>query len=336
MTNQLKEKWLHLYEVTQIIGLMRPWEDFNESDKFTYIWKDKSKTVHFSFVGESAQKCGIACYIGEEDYIRARVRLTEKNNKYEPVFALQSALICLWDDRENLSKESYALIKELGLKYRGRGAWLHFEKYEIGYTPVILEENDVDLMTAALENLHMMLRAIYEQGLDPEFDKGKNLVRWYEPKDKLYYTHPFEIDFSKNMISHPIVTVRENDWMRDVRSSKSVDYSVELDWSYVNLIYEDENGRGTFPHMLLVVEPKNGFILFNEMLSPSHNQPGAVFNVLDSLMIQYGKPAEILICDEDLKGILCDACKKVGIKLTVKKRLSAVNNARKKLLERIV
>lgn len=335
MTEKLKQKWLHLYEVAQQIGIMQPWEHFAERDKFTYIWKDESKTILFSFIGESAQKCGIACYTCEEDYARARVRLTEKNSKHEPAFMLQNALICIWDDREELSKESYEIIKELGFKPRGKGAWLHFDRYEIGYTPVPLDEKEVDLLTSAFENLHMMLRAIYEQGLDPEFDKGKNLVRWYEPKDKLYYTHPLDVDISRNIISHPVVTVHENEWMREVRAMKNADYTVELDWSYVDVIYDDENGRGTFPRMLLAVEPKNGFVLVNEMLSPSHNQPGIVFNVLDHFIERYGKPAEISICDEDLKGILTDVCQKVGIKLTVKKRLSALNNVRKELLLRL-
>lgn len=336
MTEKLKEKWLHLYAVVKQIGVMQPWDGFSEADKFTYIWEDKSKSVFFSFIGKSAQKFGIACYIGEEDYIRARVRLTEKNDKREPVFMLQNGLICLWDDREELSKESYALIKELGFKPRGKGAWLHFDRYEIGYAPVPLDEKEVDLLTTAFENLHMMLRAIYEQGLDPEFNKGKNLVRWYEPKDKLFYTHPFEFEILKGIITHPRVTVRENDWMREVRAMKSADYSVELDWSYVDVIFNDENGRGTFPRMLLAVEPKNGFILVNEMLSPSHNQPGIVFNVLDHFVERYGKPSEIAICDEDLQGILSDVCKKVGIKLIVKKRLSAVSNARKTILAKIM
>lgn len=336
MTNQLKDKWLHLYGVAQQIGIMQPWDDFSESDKFAYVWKDKNKSVFFSFIGESAQKYGIACYVGEENYLRARARLTEKNHKHEPTFMLQNALICLWDDREELSKESYALIKELGLKLRGKGAWLHFDRYEIGYAPVPLEEEEIDLLTTAFENLHMMLRAIYERGLEPEFAQGKILVRWYEPKDELYYTHPFEIDLSRDIITHPQVTVHDNDWMREVRSMKRADYSVELDWSYIDIIYDDEAGRGTVPHMLLAVEPESGVVLVNEMLSPSHNQTGVIFNVLDHFVQQYGKPFEIAICDEDLQGILSDVCQKVGIKLTVKKKLSAVNRARKAILAQLL
>ena len=129
----------------------------------------------FSFISESAGKCCIACYTCVEDYLIARLKLTEKNIKNEPVFMFQNALVCLWDNRTELSKESYELIKELGFKSRGKGEWFHFDRYEIGYVPVPLNENEVELLTVALENLHMMLFAIYEEKLDHEFDKGKLL-----------------------------------------------------------------------------------------------------------------------------------------------------------------
>ena len=334
MKEKLKEKWLHLYFLANQIGAFKPWEDFAEKDRFTYIWKDKSKEVYFSFISESAERFGIACYVGTEAYVRARARLTSKNEKHEPVFMLQNAYVCLWNNREDINKKDYELIKELGLKFRGKGAWLQFDRYEIGYVPIPLEEKEVDFLTTAFENLHMMLRAIYEQGLDPEFDKDKNLVRWYEPKDKLYYTHPFEIEITDDIITHPMVTVQENDWIRQVRSMRNVDYSVELDWSYLNMIYPDFDGRETFPRLLLAVEPQNGFIIYNEMLSPSQNHPRILFNMLGRFVERYGKPAEIIICDDDLHGILADACSKVRIKLTKKKKLPAIQKARKDILSK--
>lgn len=335
MRNNEKEKWMHLYDVVQEIGAMNPWEDFTAADRFACMWKDQSKTVLFSFIGASAQTRGIACYIGEEDYMRARIRLTMKNEKREPAFMLQNALICLWSNREDVSKENYALIKELGLKFRGKGAWLSFERYEIGFAPVPLTESDVELLITAFENLYMMLRAVYERGLDPEFDKGKTLLRWYEPKDDLFYTYPVEVDFPKEIGPRPVVIVQENDWMREVRTMKSAEYSVEIDWSYAGVLYEDELGRETFPKMLLAVERKKGLILFNMMLPPSRSQPDVLFGMLDHLIEQHGKPTEIVVCDEDIKGILADICKKIGIKMTVKKRLSALNKVRNDLLDQI-
>ncbi len=334
MTSKQKEKWLHLYEVAMEIEDFYPWNDFAEKDRFAYIWKDKSKTVFFSFIGESAQKNGIACYVGEENYMRARARLTSKNEKNEPVFMLQNAYICLWDNRDELRESDYELIRELGFKFRGRGAWLHFDRYEIGYVPIPLEEKDVDFLTTAFENLFMMLRGIYEQGIDPKFDKGKCLVRWYEPKDKLYYTHPLDIAFSSDAITYPFVTVRDNDWMSKVRSMKSADYSVEVDWSYIDAVFDDDDEKETFPLLLLVVEKENGFVLANQLLSPSHDKFVLIFGTLEHFVDRYGKPEEIIICDDALYGILADVCGKIRIKLTQKKKLSTLPKARKEFLSR--
>ncbi len=336
MKEKLKSKWLKLYFLANQIAVFEPWNDLKEKDRLAYIWKDKSKTVLFSFLGGSTQKCGIACYIGEENYMKAREILTSKNEKHEPVFMLQNAFVCLWDNREDLRKSDYELIKELGFKFRGRGAWLHFDRYEIGYVPVPLEEKDIDLLTTAFENLHMMLRAIYEQGLDPEFDKGKTLLRWYEPKDKLYYTHPFEITFPADITKAPVVTIHENEWMRNVRSMPNARYSVELDWSYLDVIFVDKDGRETFPQLLLAVDHESGCIIVNQMLSPSCNKTNIIFNMLDHFTEQFGKPTEIMICDDSLKGILKDVCEKVGIKLTLRKKLLKINSARKEIIERFI
>ena len=333
MTNKLKEKWLRLYDVTQKIGMMEPWSDFSEKDQFVYVWKGEEKSVHFTFLGDSVGKCGIACYVGEDNYISARNRILSKNEKQEPVFMLQNALICIWDDREDISKEDYALIKSLGFSPRGKGTWLHFNRHEVGYMPTLLTETDIDFLTVAFENLTMMLRAIYEQGLDPEFDKGKTLTRWYDPKAEIYYTHPLEVKLPKDIGNYPVVTVKENDWLREVRAMQSAGYSVELDWSYLPVPFSDKDGRNIFPRSMLAVEKESGYILSSLLLTPEQELLGIAFNLLDQLIEKYGKPQEILICDESLRGILADACKKVNIKVTVKKRLSQVNAARKKLIE---
>lgn len=335
MTEKLKTKYLRVYEAANRINSFKPWNDFNEGDRFVYVWEDKSKTVFFSFIKESLGKCGIACYIGEEDYLCARLRLTEKNIKNEPVFMLQNALVGVWDNSSELSKENYELIKELGFKPRGNGAWLHFDRYEIGYVPEPLDENEVELLAVALENLHMMLHAIYEEKLNPEFDKGKTLVRWYEPKDNMYYTHPHEFDMPTGAIWLPVITVHENDLMRTIRSMPKEDYTAELDWSYSEIVYLDNEGRQTFPKLLFSVDPKSGRILFSEMLHPKFDQPEEVIEVLTDIIEQHGKPSKISICDEELKGILSDFCNKIDVELTFMKRLKALNNIRKDFLAEI-
>lgn len=335
MTEELKSKYLRLYEAANKISSFKPWDDFDEADKFVYLWKDKSKDVLFSFISQSAGKRCIACYICVEDYLRARLRLTEKNTKNEPVFMLQNALVCLWDNRPDLSKESYELIKELGIKPRGNGAWLHFDRYEIGYVPVPLDENEVELLTIALENLHMMLSAVYDEKLDPEFDKGKTFTRWYDPKDKKYCTRPLKFDIPTGAILLPVATVHENALMRTIRSMPKENYIAELDWSYTDIIFVDEDDRKTFPKLLCSVDSESGCILHNEFISPNYVCPETVLDILTDIIERYGKPSKVLICDEELKAILSDFCNKIDVELTFTERLKALNNIRKKFLAEI-
>ena len=336
MTEKSISKYLRLYEVANQISRFKPWDNFDEADRFVYTQKGESENVLFSFMSKSVGKCGIACYIGEENYLRARLRLTEKNISNEPVFMLQNALICLWDNKSELSKTSYELIKELGFIHSGNGEWLHFDRYEIGYAPVPLDDDEVELLTDALENLHMMLREIYENGLDPEFDKGKTLVRWYEPKDDMYHTHPFDFDLPIGAMLLPIATVHENDLMRSIRSMPKDDYTAELDLSYVKMIYTDEDGCRIIPRLLFSVDPQNGHILFSEMLHPENDCPEEVIEALTDIIEQSGKPSKISICTEELKAILSDFCSKIDLELVVTEELKALNNIRKEFLSEIV
>ena len=336
MTEKLKNKWKKLYFLAQEIANYEPWDDFEEKDRFAYVWKDKSKTVLFSFIGESICTCGIACYIGEENYIRARDRLTQEDEKSEPVFELQNGLICLWDDREGLSPADYKLVKELGFKFRGSGAWLHFDRYEIGYEPVPLVEAEVDLLITAYENLHMMLRAIYEQGVDPEFEKGNTLLRWYEPKDELYYTHPVQIEFPKYADLLPNATIKDNELMDQFRKINASDFSIELDWSYLEFLTKGEDGKAFFPLQIMVADCKTGCIIANELLNPQENRYELVFRIFDYFNREKRKPKEVFICDMEIKGLLADFCKKVGIKLTVRKKLPQISQARLELIKRIL
>ncbi len=284
MTEKLKNKWLKLYEIANNISRFEPCNYFFPTDRFTFITKGNKESYLFSFFRLTENINAIACYLNEVDYMKAQKRLNSKNTKDEPTFFLQNALVCIWDDRNHLSKESYKLIKELGFSFRGRGAWLHFDKYETGYAPVPLNEKEVDILIDTFGNLFMMLRAIFEQNLDPKFDEGNTLVRWFEPKTNLYYTSPFKIDLPTDIAQHPLVTVQETPRLVDVKNMKTKDYTVELDWTYIDVVFTDENNRDTFPLLLLGVDSDTGLIVARELLSPSHNKFYAVINTLDDAL----------------------------------------------------
>ena len=329
MDNRLKRKWLEIYNVAQSISEFNPWDYFKESDDFVYLRKDGEGVFHFSFIGASFDQRGIAVYDNENSYIEAMNRLCKRNKKNEPFFLLQNALIALWSDRGDISKDDYSLIKELELKFRGRGAWLHFNKYEIGYGPSQLDENEVNVLLEAFRNLYMMVRAVFEQRVYADFEKGEKIVRWYSEEDKLYYTHNIMLQVAKE-VEYPVLTVLENAVLSETRDMPTQDYSVEIDWVYLDVVVKDGD-RNIVPLLFYVVDTSTGAVIYSNVLTPYDDIPNEIFDMFDEIIEKCGKPKQIFVSDRKLEACLFDLCEKTKIKFAVKSTLPNADKARKVL-----
>ncbi|MBQ4510421.1 MAG: hypothetical protein II984_06820 [Clostridia bacterium] len=283
----------------------------------------------FSFLSETTGAYGIACYENEKDYMEARKYA--KRDKPEPKRYLQTGYIALWDDRDTLQKESYDTIKALGFHFRGKGAWLHVERYEIGYYPKQLTEKEIDFLLEAFGNLFMMVAAIYEQGLNPEFDKRKTLLRWYDSSVDLFYTHPFKVDIPIDIAVHPKVFPQISSSALKLKSMPRLDYSMELDISYLSMTIFHE-GQETIPLLVLGVEKSKGIIMLNETVHPAADKINVLINCIGNTIKRYGKMSEIFVCDDDVKNIISDFCSKIGIKVTKTNKMSNLKKARNQLI----
>ena len=334
MDNRLKKKWLEIYNIAQSIAEFEPWDYFKESDDFVYIRKDVEGFFHFSFIGSLFDQRGIAVYDSESNYIETMNKFCKSNKKNEPVFLLQNALIALWSDRGDISKDDYNLIKELELKFRGRGAWLHFNKYEIGYGPSNLDEDEVDALLEAFKNLYMMVRAVFEQRVYADFKKGEKIVRWYSEEDKLYYTHNIKMSELKE-VDYPVLTVLECDALNEARNMPTQDYSVEIDWAYLDVLVKDGD-RNIVPLLFYVVDTRTGAVIYSNVLAPYDDIPNEIFYMFDEIMEKCGKPKQIFVSDKKLEAYLFDLCEKTKIKFSVKRTLPNADKARMFLENRYI
>lgn len=331
MEKSLLEKWEKIYFFAIKISNYKPWDRFNEDDRIVYMNQNEGTTFFYSFLGESCSQCGIACYTNLDDYNNARKRLSERNLKNEPVFFLQNALIGLWGNREDISKENYNLLKEIGLKCRGKGSWLHFERYETGYAPTMLDEYEAEILGDALEQLYMALKAVYEKAVSVDFDNGEILTRWYSEEDELYYTHGMKLDLPTETDKGQLY-FQDNEAFREIKKMPVSNYSIEIDMSYLDVVIKDE-GEKFFPKLLLGVNSKTGAIIFEHLFAPDEQAHITVINSIDRMLASLGKPSQIFICSDELESILKDFCNKGNIKLTFKKRLLEIDKARKSIEE---
>lgn len=327
------ELWEEIYAYAVEIVAFDPWSRFKETDTLALIPKGKRAEHFFSFISESRGQLGIAIYRDGDAYFDAMDRLHRKNRKKEPVFLLQNATIFLFGDRENVSKENYALIKELGLKCRGRGNWPHFEKYRIGYAPQAIPDAELEELLDDLGNLWMMVKLAYENDWEIPADGKSALVRTYSKKDDMFYTTLFPIEKPKQ-ISSKVITMDDNPWLRQVRKMPAKG-TVSLDWSYLPTIMDDE-GTDVVPRLLLAVEPKTGLVLKHRLMSPLEDTYGLLFQFITELIELRGKPATIEICDKELENCLADLCQRTGMRLSVRSYLPQLATARNELVKTLI
>lgn len=331
MEKETLEKWRKIYNFAEMIGAYDPWELFAEENTFALIPKGTRDEHFFSFLAQSSGQYGIAVYPSANAYVAAQCRLQGANPKQEPTFDLQDAVILLWADREDVRKDNYNLIKALGLKFRGRGAWLHFQQYRMGYVPRQVQEQDLDRLLDDLGNLWMMVRAVYEENLKTNFDKREAVVRFYSEKEELYYTGSFPINLPRK-ISYPEIIMQESANLQELRT-KQCRGKIALDWSYLPVSYR-ESGEMIIPRLLLAVDVKSDVILETGLLSPADDPCASLFSMISHISWSYAKPAVIEICDKEIESYIVDFCQKAGIQLVIKKQIKGITQARRMYLER--
>lgn len=329
MEKEIIEKWRKIYSFAQLIAAYDPWKLFAEEHTFALVPKGTRNEHYFSFLAESTGQCGIAIYPSGNAYVAAQCRLHGANPKREPLFDLQDAVILLWGDREDVSKENYVLIKSLELKFRGRGAWLHFQEYRVGYVPRQIQERDLDQLLDDLGNLWMMVRAIREENLKTNFDNREAIVRFYSQKDDMYYTGSFPVNLPRK-INYPEIIMQESADLQELRAMRPRG-SIALDWSYLPASYR-EAGENIIPRLLLAVDTKSGVILETEMLSPTDDPYAVLFDMISHISCSHAKPAIIEICDAEIESYIADFCKQAGIRLVAKKQITAITQARRMYL----
>ena len=126
--------------------------------------------------------------------------------------------------------------------------------------------------------------------------------------------------------------VRDDPVLQKLKDTPQRAYSLELDWSYLPAPIK-EGRKKFFPRMILVSDAASGFLHCSELLAPQIDAQNALLNVLGSMIEENGKPKKLYLCDPELECRLTDFCQKIGLPITMKKRLPQINQARNYLMK---
>jgi hypothetical protein len=331
------EEWRGLYKSAVRIKEISPWEWMTEADIFGVQSPETGDLGFVSVLGMLGQHYAVSLYLGSEG-IHGFIDLQAMGPLADPDDLIQiPQLQASFEDREQLDKRDRAIIKELGMKFRGRNAWPWFRSYRPSFFPWFLEAEEVRFLTCALEQLADVAPRFREDSALLEPSGGDTyLLRAPRREGETLHWEDASMDMPP-LDAPPIEVEMEVSKIEALGRLPRTQARLEADFFMLPAPVRDEGDRPYFPHMLLVVETTSGMILGHDLLSP-HPSPEAMWGRIpekfaDQLSGVDLAPERISVDSDLLFGLLEPLVDEAGIEIELEPSLPVLEVIREDLLQ---
>ena len=320
------EQWEALYEVANNLKKLAPWRALSDTDILVLQLPGQKEPVYCSIMGSGGMSYGISVYPGHESFARLR-RIIEQDEHSRPELLMleQDCLVCNFGDREEIESQDRAVMKELGLRFRGRGQWIYFRSMVPGQFPWFLDAEQAELLTSALQNLAMLCLCYMEGKLKVDFDAGETLTRWFDSEKDSWMNAVIPLSIPK---MDRDMTLQDELLLARLKRGKKTDTRLEIDSFYLPIpIQEDKLSPPFGAHMALLMDKDTGMVLGQEIVGPDTPDYTVAPSMLVNYMTEYGRPAAVYVRSEWTGALLRNTCKTIGVRLVEDEGVPVIDEA---------
>lgn len=321
------EEWRKLYGYATTVKEIKPWNDFGNLDLISLQFTDEEEPVYICILGKGGDTFGIACYQGLSGLNDFTMLIQRECLGLTVEYAMfsQNNLTCYWGNRDEISKEQYDIIKQLGYKYRGRDNWLYFVSYKAGYFPYNLDNREVKLITKYLEKLIDAVNWYRNNAIEVEFDKNKSFHFYYDDKAGEWKGKSMKLPVVN--FSYSILKLNDKELIDSIKKSKKSKCSLEADLIYLGAAVNDKKyERPANPQICILADHKQGMVLDCQMAGPDEDAKTVLANELINHIVQYGAPESIAFRSIIAERALRDICEVCNIKMERVKTLDIIDD----------
>ncbi|MBB6622374.1 hypothetical protein H7E67_02915 [Clostridium gasigenes] len=317
-------QWEELYKVAIRIKEMKPWEELWDMDLITILQSEEDEPCCCSVMGKGGECYGIGAYIGINAIHNFFVMANSSEVPPHQLIRYQNNTLCNFGNREELTKKELTIIKDLGLKFRGKNNWIYFRVFEKGYAPYMPSEEEVLELTNILKHLFMAIKALHN-GVKVDFEGGNTLVRRFDNERNLWINYEEHVFIPE--VKYPVPVLEDEILMGRLKNQKKNNSILELDTVFLNGTINDRNYiKPLVPVLCVLAESRSGMLISQEMITPDDEEIQVIFGTIINYIMQYGKPKKILVRDMHIFSILMDMCKKMEVDLIIKGNLKAIDD----------
>lgn len=335
------DEWRKLYQAAIRLKEAAPWDWMEETDVFGVRDPETDETGFVSVMGELGEHLALAVYLGSEGLYGFWA--FQQIADFAPPEALLGIphLQASFEDRGTLTAKDRNVIKELGLKFRGRQAWPMFRSYRPGFVPWHLEAPEARHLAHALEQaVEVALR--FKEGsatLDVADDESYLVRVPREQGGALVWEERVEIIPLPE--PEPIPIAMDLDALEAVRQLPRSRRVLEMDFfTLLTGTVEEKGARPYFPHALLVVDSDSGFVFSSELLSPEPGLEVMWGQVPVTVVYQLARigdvPRQIRVDSQLLAQLLQPLMEELGFQVKLTHSLPSLDEAKEFLMERFI
>ncbi|WP_026526390.1 DUF7309 domain-containing protein [Butyrivibrio sp. VCD2006] len=308
------EEWKQLYELAAEFKKKKPWTYLMNSD-VVEVRFDEEVFGDFIILGNGGMEYGFSLYLGDEGYKQMRkMVLTDHYKLDDSHLMLDQNSINMWlDNKDEVPPEQEELIKNLGLKFRGKNSYIYFEKYSAGFAPYILDGKEVRICT---EFLRLLLETLDKCKENINEIRDNFTIFSYELKGAEFEFGVKKLPEKEQLFSTPLLVLDNN--TKKMKKSKKNNETWELDMQPMGSFVEDENySKMLMPATIMLASRKNEQIIAHSIVEPHLIKEEEACSLLANAVMNYGKPKTLVVKDYMILSMVADVCKVCGIELAV-------------------
>ncbi|MGI6085989.1 MAG: DUF7309 domain-containing protein [Acetivibrionales bacterium] len=304
------DEWSALYKAAENFKNAACWKWMYDNDIFGVQDPETGEIAYCCIMGNAGEHFAIAGYLGTEGLdsilklLSGEIEPSDPDNMY-----LQKCLMCSFEDRAALASEDLKIIKNLGLKFRGRNEWPAFRHYEPGFFPWFLTASQCRFLTHIItQALEVSVRCreskkilehktLYTYLVRTNRKPGNGDSSW---EDRYIDIEPFKPEF---------VSFHIKDEMRLKRlvSTKPIKGIV---------LEADTFFTPYYPKVCMLLDHHRGMVVSFEMMTDLKKEGYKCIEMLVNFIERNSiKPSKILVSREETYYLYVDVCKQLGITL---------------------
>lgn len=332
-------EWKALYQAAIEFKEIEAWTWMYDSDVFGVQDPVSGEIGYCCIMGALGEMFALALYLGSEGlegYMRIASEPHLDSSEGLETMLMQKCLMVSYGERKELTKEDHQVIKQLGLKFRGKNAWPLFRSYRPAYHPWYLTADEARFLTLALQQAREICLRFRE---DPTLFDPPQEELWFvrvpeKTKQGLSWRDAWLEPAPLEKEELPEVSVDELRLTRLKKAAQFMKAVWEMDFFLSPTPVQDKKGeRPYYPYMIMTVDHRSGFVFDADLASPITYLAEFPERFL-TLAERLGKlPREIWVNKEDAYDLLEPITSRLGIELYLVDELEALEEARATFLQ---